>query len=99
MSGSYIPFATTRAEREASGDPRPSIAERYSSRDQYLGQVAEAAIELIDQGYLLDADLPEILQRAAKHWDYRETARNGPTDMSEDETVCTISKMGKDCGF
>src|SRR4029077_19098086 len=29
-SGSYIPFPTTRAERQRRGDPRPSIEERYS---------------------------------------------------------------------
>jgi len=32
--GSFIPFARTEAEREKSGDPRPSVAERYGSREQ-----------------------------------------------------------------
>jgi hypothetical protein len=99
MSGSYIPFAASRAEREANGDPRPSIAERYASREHYLGLVAEAAMELIDEGYLLDEDLPEILRRAAQHWDYRLAADSGQSDSPDDETVCTISRMGKDCGF
>jgi hypothetical protein len=31
-TGSYIPFARTRAERETRGDPRKSIEERYPSR-------------------------------------------------------------------
>ena len=99
MSGSYIPFAATRAEREANGDPRPSIAERYVSREHYLGLVAEAAMELIDEGYLLDEDLPEILRRAAQHWDYRVAADPGQVVSPDDEMVCTISRMGKDCGF
>ena len=29
-TGSFVPFARTRAEREANGDPRPSIEERYA---------------------------------------------------------------------
>ena len=99
MSGSYIPFATTPAERAASGDPRPSIAERYSDREQYLGLVAEAALQLIEEGYLLGADLPQILVNAATHWDYRQAAAAGQTDASGDEPVCTISRMGKECGF
>jgi hypothetical protein len=70
MSGSYIPFARTRAERELAGDPRPSIEERYQSRAQYLGLIGESAMDLIEQGYLLDRDLPEILASAARHWDY-----------------------------
>ena len=32
-TGSFVPFARTRAEREASGDPRPSIEERYPSHE------------------------------------------------------------------
>lgn len=68
--GSYIPFARTRAEREASGDARPSIEERYSSREHYLGLVVEAGVELIDAGYILGRDLPAIIKNAGRHWDY-----------------------------
>jgi hypothetical protein len=39
LTGSTVPFAATKEEREARGDPRPSIAERYASRDVYLEQV------------------------------------------------------------
>jgi hypothetical protein len=70
MSGSFIPFPRTRAERERNNDPRLSIEERYTSREQYLGLVAESALELIEQRYLLDEDLPEILEAAGSHWDY-----------------------------
>jgi hypothetical protein len=71
MQGSYIPFARDEAERKAAGDPRPSIAERYPSREHYLGLVAEAAIDLIGDGYLLAEDLPRVLESASRHWDLR----------------------------
>ena len=80
MAGSYIPFAWTKPEREARRDPRPSIEERYQSRAQYLGLVSEAGIELIDEGYLLARDLPEILRRAANHWDYLNSGSGGSAD-------------------
>ena len=70
MSGSFIPFPRTRAERERSGDPRLSIEERYQSREQYLGLISEATLDLIEQGYLLDGDMPEIVEAAGRHWDY-----------------------------
>jgi hypothetical protein len=97
MSGSYIPFATTAEQRQASRDPRASILERYSDRAQYLGLVAEYAMQLIDQGYLLSEDLPQVLSRAGAHWDYRLSTDAGNVDP--DEPVCTIAKMGKECGF
>ncbi len=68
--GSYIPFARTRAEREASGDSRPSIEERYDNREQYLGLIAGAGVELVDTGYILAQDLPVIIKNAGRHWDY-----------------------------
>ena len=70
MNGSFIPFARTRAEREANGDPRPSIEERYLNREHYLGKIAAAAVKSADQGYLLPADVPEILRQAGGRWDY-----------------------------
>ena len=57
MQGSYIPLPRTRAERKRAGDPRPSIEERYRDKDHYVGLVSKAALELIDQGFLLAEDL------------------------------------------
>ncbi len=57
-------------EREARNDPRLSIEERYTSKAHYLGLVAEEAMGLIGEGYLLDQDLPEILEQAGVIWDY-----------------------------
>ncbi len=70
MQGSYIPFPPTRAARARTGDPRRSIEERYHDREQYLGLISTAALKLIEQGYLLDRDLPAILKQAAGRWDY-----------------------------
>ena len=70
MAGSYVPFPLTKAERRRTRDPRLSIEERYESREQYLGLVSTAALELIEQGYLLGEDLPAILRSARRHWDY-----------------------------
>ncbi|MCY4510134.1 MAG: hypothetical protein OXG35_24720 [Acidobacteria bacterium] len=32
--------------------------------------MTEAALALVDQGYLLAGDLAPILSQAARHWDY-----------------------------
>lgn len=70
LLGSYIPFATTRTERQARQDPRLSIEERYAGRDDYLGRIRTAAAELIKGGYLLQEDLDDVVSRATAHWDY-----------------------------
>ena len=70
MVGSYIPLPRTAAERKSADDPRRSIEERYPSREDYLGRVSEAAVQLASEGYLLEADVAEVLRRAASHWDY-----------------------------
>jgi hypothetical protein len=79
MQGSYIPLARTGAERKQKNDPRASIDERYRDKDQYVGQVTKAALELIDQGYLLQEDLAVIVKNAARHWDYIASAPNPST--------------------
>jgi hypothetical protein len=68
--GSYIPFAATRAARHATGDPRPSIEERYRNREDYLERVRASATELIRQRLMLEEDLDRALARASRHWDY-----------------------------
>ena len=69
MIGSTLPFAATRAEREAAGDPRPSIEERYGSREEYLDRVAAAARALVEAGWLLPEDLDTVAHNAAQRFD------------------------------
>jgi hypothetical protein len=69
LLGSYVPFASTKAERERAHDPRLSIEERYQSRDQYLKQVQDAAASLVKDGYVLAGDVPAIVKHASDHWD------------------------------
>jgi len=69
FAGSTLPFARTRAEREAAGDPRPSIAERYASREDYLARVRKAAEALAAAGYLLEEDVETSLGFGARMWD------------------------------
>jgi len=68
--GSYIPFARTKADRDRTGDPRLSIAERYGSRDEYVGRFAAAALDLVKRGYLLDEDVVDLLKHAVEHYDW-----------------------------
>jgi hypothetical protein len=70
MVGSFMPFARTKAERLKQGDPRPSIEERYSTRQEYLEKVKAAAQSLAREGYLLESDIANIVARAGSKWDY-----------------------------
>lgn len=65
-TGSYIPFAATRAERLASGDPRPSIEERYKNHGRYVSAIAHAVNRLRQQRLLLDADAQAYKEAAAQ---------------------------------
>jgi Alpha/beta hydrolase domain len=69
LTGSYIPFAATRAAREQAHDPRPSLEERYSDRATYEARVNAAATELVAQNYLLAEDQAAIVARAMARWD------------------------------
>jgi hypothetical protein len=69
LLGSTIPFAATRAARQGAGDPRPSIEERYVSKEDYLGRVKQAAEALVQQGYLLPEDLTTVAEHASQRYD------------------------------
>jgi hypothetical protein len=69
LAGWTLPFAATRADREATGDPRPAIDERYASRQDYLDRVRAAAHALVDAGYLLAEDVPHVEAGAAERYD------------------------------
>ncbi len=68
LLGSYVPFAATRSAR-AAHDPRASITERYPSKKTFLDRVRDAGEKLIRDRYLLAEDLPDVMERAGRHWD------------------------------
>ena len=69
FAGWTLPFGATRADQEAEGDPRPSIEERYKSKEDYLRQVKEAAQVLAEEGYLLQEDLESVVERCGLSYD------------------------------
>jgi hypothetical protein len=70
MVGSYLPFARTKAERERNSDPRPSVEERFPSRDAYIQKLRSSAEELAKSGYVLKNDIWKIVETGAAQWDY-----------------------------
>lgn len=67
--GCAIPFAVTREGRLASGDPRPSIEERYGSRDEYLERVRTCAESLVESGYVLAEDVDVLVAQGGEVYD------------------------------
>ncbi len=70
MQGSTFWFAATEALRSANSDPRPSLAERYASRDDYATQVKAAAKQLADDGYLLAEDVDLVVKSCLQRYDH-----------------------------
>ncbi len=64
-AGSFIPFAATEADREASGDPRPSFEARYPTRAAYVQATSEAADRLVEERLLLPGDAKAIVDLAS----------------------------------
>ena len=62
-------FAPTAAQRQQTGDPRPSLQERYAGRDEYLSRVREEALKLAAQRYVVEEDIPVIEAAAAERYD------------------------------
>ena len=59
-----MPFARTKAEREANGDPRLSIEERYASHATYVEAVKRAVDGLVKEGLMLPEDGERYIEAA-----------------------------------
>jgi hypothetical protein len=64
FEGGFIPFAITRAQRLAAGDPRPSLEERYGTHDGFVARVRAAAAQMIAEGFLSPDDAVRIVAQA-----------------------------------
>ena len=63
-TGAVIPFARTKVERLASGDPRLSLEERYGTHEKYVALVRAAAERLVRGRYLLQDDADRLISQA-----------------------------------
>jgi hypothetical protein len=63
-SGQRLPFAATKTARQAAGDPRPSLQERYKDHATYVGLVTAAARQLQDERLLLEEDVQAYIAAA-----------------------------------
>jgi hypothetical protein len=68
LIGGFEPFPLTREQREASGDARLSIDERYTDRADYLDRVRLAAEDLVRGRFMRAEDVPAVLLSAETSW-------------------------------
>jgi len=69
FEGCYLPFPKNAAEQQKTGDPRASIAERYTSREDYLDRYGKAVDLLVKQRWVLPEDRDEFAGRGKLEWD------------------------------
>ena len=69
FEASYLPFPKTAADRQASGDPRKSVAERYTGKDHYMTRFTKALDELVRQRWILPEDRDAVMHRGEQEWD------------------------------
>ena len=62
--GSFVPFARDAAERARTGDPRPSVMERYGSKEGYVARVRQAADALVAGRLMLPMDADATVRAA-----------------------------------
>ena len=63
-TGSFVPFARTKAERLANNDPRLSIEERYPSHEAYVQAVKDVCARRVAEGFMLQDDAERFIQAA-----------------------------------
>jgi hypothetical protein len=68
FEGSYFPFPKTAAERQKTGDPRKSIAERYSGKEEYLRRYTKAIDDLVKQRWILQEDRDALMATGEEEW-------------------------------
>ena len=68
FEASYLPFPETAAEREKTGDPRKSIAERYPDRDDYMARYKNAVDGLVRERWILEEDRDAVIHRGEQEW-------------------------------
>jgi len=61
LAGAFVPFARTKGERMAKGDPRLSLEERYKDHAGFVAAVERATRKLVQQRFLLEQDAQDAI--------------------------------------
>jgi hypothetical protein len=68
MNGLTWLFAADEEVRARTGDPRPSIAQRYVNAADYEARVRAVTRELVSEHYLLDEDVEVVVDAAMQRY-------------------------------
>jgi hypothetical protein len=68
LAAGYVPFARTKAERLANGDPRLSIEERYPSAGAYYAAAVKQANAMVRARVLLAEDAVRLLDQMVREF-------------------------------
>jgi hypothetical protein len=68
FEASYLPFPKTAADRKKTGDPRRSIAERYSGAEDYMTHYKTAVDDLVKQRWILPEDREALIHNGELEW-------------------------------
>ena len=68
MTGGFHAFAPTKEARIARKDPRPSIEERFVTKDDYISKIRAAIEALHTDGFLLPVDRARLEKQAELRW-------------------------------
>lgn len=68
LVGAEIRLPRTKADRVSKKDPRPSMEERYRSRDAYMDRIRDAIDRLVADRFVLAGDRQVIERRADEDW-------------------------------
>jgi len=95
-SGQMIAFPRTAADRAATGDPRPSVEERYPTFQAYYSKVVSAIDDLIAQRlYLCEDAQPELNRLVANGLAHGVPAATQPPPAAETFPHCQMSRAGR----
>ena len=92
FSGGAVPFAKTRADRLASGDPRLSIEERYGTLEGYVCTVRAAADRLVTDRLLLRADADRTIRQAQESNVLPRSSVSSPEARAIETQLCRRSR-------
>ncbi|HZO01624.1 MAG TPA: alpha/beta hydrolase domain-containing protein [Burkholderiales bacterium] len=95
-AGQYIPFAATEAQRGA--DPRPSVAARYATFNDYYAKVVKAIDDMVAERTMLCEDAQSELNRLVTHGLARGVPA-GTAPATQTFPHCVMERAGRSDHF